>query len=476
MIKKIFSGLNFKLQVLPIMILALSDVAIFAFPSYMSNFLPNLHTSMGIHDSELSLIRSVYGISSIIMYLFAMSFADRYRCKTLILIGIIIMTILGIWYSLVSVIFGNNPDDVAYSINFWNYLIIFFFFSIAIKLFYWSPLWKLIAMQGEKNQVSIMNGIEGSVNGFIGMSLAIIGTIFYFINPTVSGINLGFVILSSCYSLSLILSIFLVLKYVKEDNAEVNKIDFKTNVRNIFQHAKNVRLWLYGFVVMGIYMYQMALSGYTDYLTNVYGIAATIVFGLGLAKTYIMRFVASFFMGKFADRSNKYILIILFGLIICTGLTLMVLILPGFNNNFINQPILLIQILAGINMVALGLATWCLVTIRWSPIATELKIAQNQYSTAVAFISFIAFTPDAFFQFIKSYIQKGHEMTITLPNGVVKTAVDQLGNQLILTTTIVIGTSGFIIALLLYFLIYQYPKFKNKSLLKVDRIERKINL
>lgn len=473
--KKIFGNLNFKLQVAPIMMLALSDVAVFAFPSYMSNFLPDLHTSMGIHDSELSLIRSIYGIISLFMYLFAMGFADKFKCKTLILTGIFLMFILGLWYSLVSVIFGNNPTNKAYSVNFWNYLVIFIGFSVAIKLFYWAPLWKLVAMQGEKNQVSTMNGIEGSTNGFIGMLLAIVGSVFYFVNPKVNGMSIGFLILSSCYTLALISAFVLILRFVKEGESQLSSDSFQKNFKNIFGHAKNIKLWMYGFVVMGIYMFQSALSGYTDYLTNVFRVSAVIVFILGIGKTYIMRFVASFSMGKMADKSNKYILIIIFGLIVCTGLTLMVLVLPGFNNNFRNSPILAIQILAGINMVCLGFATWCLVTIRWSPIATELKIDPKHYSGAVAFISILAFTPDAFFQYLKSYIQSHHQTQIWY-HGMHKTAVDQTGNQLILASTIAIGLIGFILALILYFNIYKLPKIKAKrKLLKEQKPSEVIN-
>lgn len=457
---KIFKGLNFKNQVWPLAILALSDVAVFAFPSYMSNFIPNLHKSMGILQGELSMLRSIYGSISILIYFVSMSFVDKFKCRTLILTGLFSMLVLGVWYSLVPLIFGENESEIPYSANFINYLLIFIGFSLTIKLLYWSPLWKLVAMQGEKNEVGTMNGIQGSINGLLGCLLACIGVVFYFQNPKVNNLSLGFPILSGVYTLFLGLSIFLTWKYVKEDSSKLEKTDFKTAVRNIFSHAKNLKLWIYSLVVMGIYMYQMGLSTYTDYLTNIIGISVAIVFILGLIRTYLMRLLASFFMGKLADKINNYILYLFFGLVLASGLTFMAIALPGFNNDFIKQDNkLLVQILAGINIVILGLVTWSLVTIRWSPISTQLDIDIKHYASAVAFISTIAFTPDAFFQAIKSAIE--HRFNFEIETG--RLVVNQTGSQLILGVSLSVGMLGMLLALGLQIFINKKHK-KNISL------------
>ncbi|URM52788.1 MFS transporter [Mycoplasma sp. SG1] len=471
MFKKLFAGLSIRWQIIPIIALAFSDLAIFAFPSYLSNFLPNLQSDMGIADSQLSLIRSIYGGIKIFLYIFAMSFADKFKCKTLILIGIFGMFLTGIWYSLVPIIWTpGNPSPDVYTANFYNYLVIFILIAIFTGLFFWAPLWKLIALQGKREQVSTMNGLEGSFNGFFGSIIAIIGTIFFFIDPKVDGHSIGFFVLTSCYSLVLICSFFAVGKFVVEDRKEVSTFDFKGNIKACFGNAKSPKLWLYGISVMGIYMYQMALSGYTDYMKNVFLFSGVVVFILGLSKTYLMRFVSSYFMGRFADKKNHYTLYILWGLVISSALTLMVILLPGFGNNFRDETsqwyFIPIQILAGLNMVCLGFSAWCLVTIRWSAIATELKIHEKQYSGAVAFVSFIAFLPDAYFQAVKSAIQSDHQVWYPALH---KNATSQLGNQYILLFSLAVGLFGLVSAFLLWFWIYKYPNSErmNKFVQKV---------
>ncbi|URM52785.1 MFS transporter [Mycoplasma sp. SG1] len=475
----LFKDLSFRWQVIPIAVLALSDLAIFAFPSYLSNFLPNLQHDMQITDYQLSLVRSIYGIVNIVLYVFAMSFADKFKCKTLILIGVFGMFVIGVWYSLVPIIWPNpNPHDYVYSTAFWNYLLIFIAMGVFSVLFFWSPLWKLVAMQGKKEQVGTMNGLEGSINGFLGALIAVIGTIFLFINPQVGHIHIGFLVLTSCYSVSLLISFIFVIKYVREDEVKTkSKLNLWNNFKACFKNAASPKLWLYSISVMGIYMYQMALSGYTDYMKNVFLFSSIVVFILGLSKTYLMRFVSSFVMGRFADKKNHYILYITWGLVISTTLTLLVIILPGFYNNFRDHSqawyFIPIQILAGLNMICLGFAAWCLVTIRWSAIATELKINEQQYSGAVAFISFIAFLPDAFFQAVKSAIQSHHQ--VLYPS--IGYATDQLGNQLIMLFSIAVGLVGLLASFLLWYWIYKLPTDGkiNKHITKVQNQMLNIN-
>ncbi|WP_426605567.1 hypothetical protein [Spiroplasma endosymbiont of Glossina fuscipes fuscipes] len=66
-----------------------------------------------------------------------------------------------------------------------------------------------------------------------------------------------------------------------------------------------------------------------------------------------------------------------------------------------------IQTLIIILYLTLGIICWALVTNRWATIY-EINISQKEYAASVGLISFIAFSPDAWFWQIDSILLKNY--------------------------------------------------------------------
>lgn len=469
---------NLKLNV-PILILALIDVVTMAIPFYMENYIPNLYSSLHISASQYSVANAVYAFVSIPCYLFGSYISDRVKSKTLIIASLIIVSVLGVWY--VTLPFNTNSDSIAIQLY-----IIFAGFSLAECGILWAPLWKVVKnhrteeLVGEEKEkrVGENNGLEGATNGLIGLTLALFGTLLLFLSnnryiPTIKyhgdQINLGFFILVTIYVGLTILSLFLTMFFIKkaDDNHERT-----FSLKSLGQVAKSWKLWALGILVLGVYMVQMGLSAYVNYLSNVFLISAFIVSLIGIGRTYIARFLISSWFGKKADKGHSNIWWICMGLILSIILIIIGIALPGFSNNFKDTSNKTLQtamaVLAAINLLALGAVTWALVTIRWSPIGTELKIKNENYGAAVSLISLVAFSPEVFFRSIKSYLEGHYSMTIIDPaTGHTTQVASQLGNQLILVIVLAFAVLGLIAGMSLYIALY-----KNKETYKFKRFKK----
>ncbi|AUF83274.1 hypothetical protein CXP39_00420 [Mesoplasma syrphidae] len=463
----------------PLLILALADVVVMAIPFYMENYIPNINGNLNLTAAEYSQAGAIYGFVALPCYILGAYIGDKFKSKHLMVLSLALTSILGAWYLMLPIIGAVNPDS-----NVIKYQLYFIFggFSFATCGLFWAPLWKVIKNHGteellgeeKEKRVGANNGYQGMMNGLIGLTLALFGTLLLTLStngllPNLvikeTEISLGFFILVTIYVLLTVLSLIMIFFVIKEPKIPETSFSVKSLVAVI----KQWKIWLLGFLVLGVYMLQMGLSSYINYMNNVFLIPAVAVMIIGIFRTYVMRFLIASPFGKRADKSHSYIFLICVGLLIGIVLVCIAIMLPGFNNDFNKEGAgnfgtgkIIIQFAAGLNLILLGMVTWALVTIRWTPIGAELKVDNKDYAAGVNIISVIAFTPDAFFKQIRSAIESKHNMV--LENGTI--VANQTGNQLILLVVAVFAVFGLICGTALYILLY---KNSDKFIFKKNR-------
>ncbi|WP_051591865.1 hypothetical protein [Mesoplasma syrphidae] len=471
------------LKTFPLVILALADVAVFAIPSYMENFVPNVYSYLGLHASEYSQGKALYGYLSIPCYILGMYIGDKFKSKHLIGAALALITILATWYMMLPFInaWTGNRILVKYQLY-----ALFCFYSFAKSGLFWAPLWKLVKNNDTADLVGIAkeqkvgknNGIQGSLNGLFGLILAGVGILLLTLNaneilPNIVvnnyQISSGFFILVSLYLVCLVSATVMVFLFIEEKKST----DKSFSLKEMFKLLKNWQIWALGILVLGVYMLQMGLSSYINYLDNIFLVGAVVVSIIGIFRTYVMRFIISPFAGRAADKSHSYILWMCIGLFLGILLILIAIILPGFKNDFrqwaleepYNWRVIAIKIAACLNLIILGALTWAVVTIRWSPISTEMKVSNHQYAAAVNIISIIAFTPDSFFQQVKAKIESKHYEVIINPNGDSIHIANQTGNQIILGIAVGMGIIALIFGIALYLKLHKtnYQNLKGYS-------------
>ncbi|CEA10528.1 hypothetical protein [Mycoplasma capricolum] len=134
-------------------ILALADVAIMAIPFYIDNFIPNMNLNFKLNQADYSQAGAVYGFVAIPCYLLGSYLGDKFRAKSLVVIGILITGALGFWYVLVPVIpiiAGNNSATLTGGLLIATKVQLYFIFggfAFATCALFWAPLWKLVKNQ-----------------------------------------------------------------------------------------------------------------------------------------------------------------------------------------------------------------------------------------------------------------------------------------------------------------------------------------
>ncbi|WFQ92366.1 MFS transporter [Mycoplasma feriruminatoris] len=452
-------------------ILALADVAIMAIPFYMDNFIPNMNLNFKLNQADYSQAQAVYGFVALPCYLLGSYLGDKFSAKKLVIIGVLITGALGVWYVLVPIIpilAGNKSATLEGSLlvaTKAQLYIIFGGFAFATCALFWAPLWKLVKNQNtehlpeelKEKQVGKNNGMQGALNGLIGLTIALFGTLLLALQDqhklgTIGGehgISVAFFILISIYAGLIIVSAVLAMIFIKEPKTE-EPLSFSIKAMTNVLKQKNI--YLLSILVLGVYMLQMGLSSYVNYMRNIFYVPAVAVMIIGIFRTYVMRFMISGWFGRFADKQKSYIPLILIGLFIGMVLITVGILLPGFSDGYPNEESIkkasgvVLQVAACFNLILMGAVTWAVVTIRWSPIGTDLKVQNDSYAAAVNIVSVIAFTPDAFFKQIRSAIEAKHHMTV---NGI--QVADKLGNQLILLVVVIFGLIGLLSGIALYF-------------------------
>lgn len=465
--KRIFQNMKSNF---PLLILALADVVVMAIPFYMENYIPNIYGNLNLNAADYSQAGAIYGFVAIPCYIFGAYVGDKFKSRHLMLVALGLTSVLGVWYTMLPIIGGltESASVVKYQLY-----VIFAGFSFATCGLFWAPLWKVVKNHGtddligelKEKKVGANNGFQGMMNGLIGLVLALFGTLLmtlseknilptFTIHNTV--ISMGFFILVVIYVALIILSTIMVLFYIKEPKQEPSTFSLKS----LIDVVKSWKIWLLSFLVLGVYMLQMGLSSYVNYLSNIFLIPSLAVMIIGIFRTYVMRFFIASPFGKRADKSHSYIFLILIGLFIGLILVAIGIFLSGFGNDFREGDFgagkVVLQVAACFNLVVLGAVTWAMVTIRWSPIGAELNIENKNYAAAVNIVSVIAFTPDAFFKQIKAAIETHHNMEIpNATNDGFVTVANQTGNQLILLVVCCFAIFGLLCGSILYIKLYK---------------------
>lgn len=191
-------------------------------------------------------------------------------------------------------------------------------------------------------------------------------------------------------------------------------------------------------------------------------ISATLVVVFGIMRTYLFRFFFSSYFGKLADKSQKYILFIIIGLIVASILCLVAVVAPGFTQdsfiNMGNRSKTMVQIAVVVMYLGLGITCWALVTNRWATIYV-IDINQKDYGMAVEFISLVAFCADAWFWQIDSILLKN----LGTEAGYVD---NKLANQISIVIILVFGIVAMISGTILLY-VTKKEKERNENKTKV---------
>lgn len=406
------------------------DAFSMAAPYYIRLVLPNVQDFLGLTPGEYSQMISIIGWVTLATQIPGGWLADKISSKKMIVTSAFLTGVLTAWFGILGQIHNNfhwgliydettqkMVSDTNHQTLVVQYIIIYVLWGFSTTLLFWTPLWKLNTQQVKKEDQGLAYGLQGAYNGILGVTLVwLIGMLVtsiiakdYNAGGSEHKINTTpFAIYAYLIASYLIIIGILIIFYVYERKSEQKfSVDFKVLVKLM----GSLRIWLTAFFVMGMYMFQSAMAAYLlQYITNianVYVNGATIVpvaiisLIAGL-RGYGLRMLISGPLGRWADKLKSYIGTLMW--VLLSGIVLLALfwLLPLFSGksdfNEIqdnNVRVLIFSLLIILYLVA-GVLSWAMVTLRYATIG-ELPTPKNSYATTNALISFVAFSPDAWF-------------------------------------------------------------------------------
>ncbi|PAK21229.1 hypothetical protein CJJ23_03055 [Mycoplasmopsis agassizii] len=466
-----------KKAMIALFILAAVDVFVIAAPYYIRLIFPNVHTILHVTESEFDSFIAAVGWVTLITQLPGGWLTDKVSSKKLTALASFTTGLLTLWWATLILTSPNPTAEVAggqlksSTATLTQYYLIYIGWGVSSTMIFWTPLWKLVSQQAKKEDQGLSYGVQGTWNGLIGIAIIFIaGIIFQVIAQNVLAVdpetgvrpewNPGYALYAYWVAAFLLLTSFAILKWVPE---YTTKEKFALSFKNMWLVLKSARIWLDAFFVMGMYMFQSVFAYYLlQYMKNV-GIAAVgtpaiVLVVIGGIRTYVLRFVISTPTGRLADKAKSYI----HTLIIVLGVGFIVaaifLALPG-TGDFKDLPrdyqIALIPIFIILYLIVGGIS-WIMVTLRYATIG-ELPVPKKSYASTNALISFVAFSPDAWFYTASAAIGKNYTIAGS-------SNTSQQGYSIIILFALGVAIFGWICGVVLFFWNrYEIKKLKKDS-------------
>ena len=343
-------------------------------PYLRETYMEPLQQATGASMTQLGIIMSAYGIVNFICYFPGGVLADKFSSKSLIIVSCVGTALAGFW-------FWTMPSFI------WL-VVIHGIFAITTVFTFWAAMVKSInRLGGPEEQGRLFGALEGG-RGFIG-TIAAFGSVFVF-GLAADGIG-GMKNAILYYSILLLVIAVLIAIFMEKDDpsqivtdGEKKKNPF--NMEDVVAVAKMPRVWLAG--VLGICNYSaLIFHGYiTAYLSEAFGLSATVVANLSVIRTYFMMMVGAIVAGIISDKIGSRIKFIGYAFIGMAVFATAYVAIPAGPGAV---PIIVA------NFVLYGL---CLYSIKALYFATidEVLVPKHLAGTASGIISLVTYAPEMF--------------------------------------------------------------------------------
>lgn len=374
---------NKKISKKILLFVVISHTAVYGLVGLKQSFYNLLIDTMGVNDVQLGILFSIYGMVGMLSYIFGGYVSDLFSEKKLMLIALGVSAIVHLY---------------AMTIPSFHQLIVIFTISGITTIFGFYPASNkiLYKLSGEDSSGIVFSLYYTFVTVCIGIT-AVIGMVLLRIwtnKEVYRGLLLFFVILH-LIAICGMCSLKLENKNIKK--TKENKIVFS----EIPQILKDKRVWLAALIIMSNYSLLACLTYINPFLKVYFQMPEDGILKFNIFRTYILATILSPIFGWFADRIGSIIKVMGIGFAI--NIICLICIVLGYEKNY---SFVVIAILLTIFTVIVSGEKNIAVAV-----VSELQIPHNRQGTTLGIISFIGFSPDAFF-----YLLAGH----TIKNGFVE--------------------------------------------------------
>ncbi len=357
-----------------IILVAFAGGIITKLPYLRETYMQPLMDATGANATQLGLIMSAYGIVNFICYFPGGVLADKFSCKSLIVVSCIGTALAGFW-------FWTMPGFI------WL-VVIHAVFAITTVFTFWAAMVKSINRLGEAEEQGRLFGFLEGGRGLIG-TIAAFGSVavFSWATDSIGGMKNAIMYYSVLMLIAgLLCLIFMENDKVQDDKTKKTSSERPLNMKDFLEVAKMPRVWLCG--ILGVCNYSaLIFHGYvTPYLSNAFGISDSTVATLSVVRTYMMMMLGAFAAGLISDKIGSRIKFIQYAFVGMTIFALAYVVIPAGPSSI---PLIIIT------FVVYGL---CLYSIKALYFATidEVLVPKHLAGTASGVISLCTYFPEVF--------------------------------------------------------------------------------
>lgn len=378
---------NFR-KYLTLFIVALAGGIITKLPYLRETYMEPLSQATGATYTQLGLIMSAYGIVNFICYFPGGVLADKFSCKTLIVISCFGTALAGFWY-------WTLPSFI------WL-VVIHAVFAITTVFTFWAAMVKSINRLGTEEEQGRLFGLLEGGRGLIG-TLVAFGSVAVFgiASDAIGGMKNAILYYSILMAVAGVLAV-IFLENDKPVATEAGSVK-PLNKKDFIEVAKMPRVWLCG--ALGICNYSaLIFHGYiTGYLSNAFGLSDTVVGNLSVIRTYVMMMLGAFVAGFIADKIGSRIKLIKWAFV---GMTIFASLYVLIPTHGAGVPLVIC------NFVVYGLFLYSIKAMYFSTI-DEVLVPKRLVGTASGIISLCTYAPEVFLYTVSGNIVDKYVNTAT---------------------------------------------------------------
>ena len=374
-----------------IILVAFAGGIITKLPYLRETYMQPLMDATGANATQLGLIMSAYGIVNFICYFPGGVLADKFSCKSLIVVSCIGTALAGFW-------FWTMPGFI------WL-VVIHAVFAITTVFTFWAAMVKSINRLGEAEEQGRLFGFLEGGRGLIG-TIAAFGSVavFSWATDSIGGMKNAIMYYSVLMLIAgLLCLIFMENDKVQDDKTKKTSSERPLNMKDFLEVAKMPRVWLCG--ILGVCNYSaLIFHGYvTPYLSNAFGISDSTVATLSVVRTYMMMMLGAFAAGLISDKIGSRIKFIQYAFVGMTIFALAYVVIPAGPSSI---PLIIIT------FVVYGL---CLYSIKALYFATidEVLVPKHLAGTASGVISLCTYFPEVFLYTLSGSMVDKYAQTAT---------------------------------------------------------------
>lgn len=348
--------------------LACANTALYGLPYMKNQFYNILLEVLNLTHTQLSTLFSIYGSICMAAYLLGGLLTDMFSVKKIMISALVLSGALHLY--VVSV--PGYP----------GLCIVFGLLAVTSVLMFYPASMKTLTYLGGKSKKGEVFGTYIAIIDILGMVIVGAGLLILMLTKENGLVYKTILIL---YGLLHFIAAFMIYKLFHEPEKTKEEDQIKwSEVMKIFTNRK---VWGVIIIIFCNYLMMAAMTYIIPYLSDVCKIGEQEILIISILRINILAIVASYFAGKLADKIGSAI-----KLMEITFLMSAVLIIGLLARPYMAVSNLLIVVLVlVITFVITSAKSVNLVTI------SEIGIPQKYMGTAIGVVSFVGYSPDAFF-------------------------------------------------------------------------------